>query len=277
MAIVTLKPVTPGQRGRIRIVTPELHKGRPMKSLLVAKKRTSGRNNQGRMTVAHRGGGHKRHIRVIDWQRTKDDIPAKVVRIEYDPNRTAHIALVLYADGEYRYILAPKHLKAGDAIMSGAKATIEVGNCLPMNSMPIGSTIHGIEMKVGKGAQLARSAGAFVQLMARHEGYAILKLRSGVIYRVPEGCRATIGEVSNGDHNLQNLGKAGRSRNMGIRPTVRGVAKNPVDHPLGGGEGKTSGGRHPCNKNGLVDGKKTRNNRRTNRFIMKGRTRNKSV
>lgn len=275
MAIIKLKPNTPGQRGMVRLVNPELHKGRPKKELVERKAtRTSGRNNAGRCTVRHRGGGHKRLLRNVDFKRDKDDIPAQVVRFEYDPGRTANLALLVYADGEYRYILAAKNLRQGATLLSGAKAPIEVGNTLPLTLIPLGQTVHAIEKKVGRGAQMARSAGTSAYLMARNNGMAILRLRSGVIYRVPENCRATIGEVGNAEHGLVRLGKAGRKRHMGIRPTVRGVAMNPVDHPLGGGEGRTSGGRHPCNRNGLVDGKKTRKkNHRTNRFIVKGRVR----
>lgn len=270
------KPTTPGQRAKVAVVS-ELHKGKPHRALLKTKKRCSGRNNQGRITVRHRGGGHKRHIRTIDFKRAdKDGVPARIERMEYDPNRTANIALILYVDGERRYILAPKKSKVNDPIMSGPEAPIKVGNNLPITNIPVGTVLHCVEMRPGKGAQIARSAGAYVQLLAKENGYATIRLRSGEMRRIPEACRATIGEVGNSEHNLQRLGKAGASRNRGRRPTVRGVAMNPVDHPMGGGEGRTSGGRHPCNFNGLVDGKITRKrNKWTNKWIVRSRRRAK--
>jgi large subunit ribosomal protein L2 len=250
-----------------------LHKGEPYAPLVVKKNKTGGRNNLGRITVRHIGGGHKQRYRLIDFKRSdKDGIPARVERIEYDPNRSAHIALVLYADGERRYIVAPSGVKADDVIVSGADAPIKPGNCLPMDNIPIGSTIHCIEMKPGKGAQLARSAGTSVQLIARDGVYATLRLRSGEMRKVLSSCRAVVGEVSNSEHNLRSLGNAGAKRRRGIRPTVRGVVMNPVDHPHGGGEGKTSGGRHPVSPWGVpTKGYKTRKNKRTDKFIVRDR------
>lgn len=272
MAIIELKPTSPGQRFKINIKTEGLHKGRPIKGLTKSKKRICGINNSGRRTVDHRGGGHKRRLRVIDFKRNKDGISAKVERIEYDPNRSANIALLIYADGERRYIVAPKGLEVGAKVESGPDVSIIVGNCLPMANIPVGATIHCIEMKPGKGAQLARSAGAYVQLLAREGAYATIRLRSGEMRKILAQCRAVIGEVGNGEHNLRVIGKAGAQRWRGIRPTVRGVAKNPVDHPLGGGEGRTSGGRPPCNKNGKPEGKKTRNRRKvSSRLIIRRR------
>jgi len=269
-----IKPTTPGQRGAIKVVTVGLHKGEPYAPLLEKQKRGSGRNNQGRITVRHKGGGHKQHYRIIDFKRDKTGIPAKVERIEYDPNRTAHIALVCYADGERRYIIAPSGLEAGTQILSGSEAPIKVGNALPLRNIPVGTTIHCIEMKPGKGAQLARSAGASVQLLGRDGIYAQLRLRSGEIRKVHIDCKATIGEVGNADHSLRQYGKAGVKRWLGIRPTVRGVAMNPVDHPHGGGEGKTAAGRHPVSPWGLhTKGKKTRNNKRTDHLIIRDRRR----
>lgn len=277
MAVVQLcKPTTPGQRFMVRVKTEDLHKGGPVKSLTKKKIRMSGRNNQGRITVPHRGGGHKRRIRLIDFKRIKDGIPARVERIEYDPNRTANIALLVYLDGERRYIIAPKGLAAGRMVLSGADAPIEVGNCLPIENIPVGSVVHCVEMKPGKGAQLGRTAGAQVQLLAKEGSYATIRLRSGEMRKVLRQCRAVIGEVGNSEHSLKVLGKAGAKRWRGIRPTVRGVAMNPVDHPLGGGEGRTSGGRHPCNRNGLLDGKKTRSPKKTSsRMIVRRRDRKK--
>lgn len=272
MAIVKTRPTSPGRRFLIKIVNPELHKGSPYEPLLEKKVATSGRNNQGRTTTRHKGGGHKRNYRIIDFKRDKDGIVGCVERLEYDPNRSAHIALVLYKDGERRYIIAPKNLHKGAEIVSGSAAPIQTGNCLPLVNIPIGSTVHGIELRPGKGAQIARSAGASAQLVAREAGYATLKLRSGEVRKILEVCRATIGEVSNDEHNLRNYGKAGAKRWLGIRPTVRGVAMNPVDHPHGGGEGKTSGGRHPVTPWGQpTKGYRTRNNRRTNRWIVRDR------
>ena len=272
MAIVKMKPTSPGRRFVVELVNPDLHKGKPYAPLVEKKQTKSGRNSQGRITVRHQGGGHKQNYRIIDFKRMKDEIPALVERLEYDPNRSANIALVLYADGERRYILAPGNLKAGTEIMSGSEAPIKVGNCLPLRNIPIGTMVHAIEMKPGKGAQLARSAGTSVQLLAREGMHAILRLRSGEMRKVPVDCRATIGEVSNAEHNLISLGKAGASRWRGIRPTVRGVAMNPVDHPHGGGEGKTSGGRHPVSPWGTpTKGYKTRKNKRTTHLIMQRR------
>jgi len=265
------KPTSAGQRGLVTVVDTSLHKGKPFKALVVSKKRSSGRNNQGRITAWHRGGGHKQHYRIIDWKRHKDDIPAKVERLEYDPNRTANIALILYADGERSYIIAPKGLKVNDNIQSGPNAAISVGNCLPLTNIPVGSVIHCVEMKPAKGAQLARSAGCSVQLLTREGKYATLRLKSGEVRKVQVECRAVIGEVGKSEHNLQKLGKAGRSRWMNRRPRVRGVVMNPVDHPLGGGEGRTSGGRPPCSPWGLPDGKKTRRNKISTKFIVRRR------
>ncbi|MBP9677229.1 MAG: 50S ribosomal protein L2, partial [Aeromonas sp.] len=241
MAIVKCKPTSPGRRHVVKIVNQELYKGKPFAALLDSKSKSGGRNNNGRITTRHIGGGHKQHYRIVDFKRDKDGIPAKVERLEYDPNRTANIALVLYADGERRYILAPKGLKAGDAIASGADAAIKVGNSLPMRNIPVGSTVHAVEMKPGKGAQLARSAGTFIQILAREGNYVTLRLRSGEVRKVLAECRATIGEVGNSEHMLRQLGKAGANRWRGIRPTVRGMAMNPVDHPHGGGEGRNKG------------------------------------
>jgi len=272
MAIIELKPTSPGQRFKINVKTEGLHKGRPVKALTKKKNRTNGRNDIGRVTVDHRGGGHRRRLRAIDFKRDKDGVPARVERIEYDPNRSANIALVVYADGERRYIIAPKGLAAGAKIESGPDVSILLGNCLPIANIPVGATIHCVELKPGKGAQMVRSAGAYAQLLAREGTYATIRLRSGEMRKVLATCRATIGEVGNGEHNLRVIGKAGAVRWRGIRPTVRGVAKNPVDHPLGGGEGRTSGGRPPCNKNGKPEGKKTRNRRKvSSRFIVRRR------
>jgi len=273
MAIVKVKPTSPGRRGLVKIVSPELHKGAPHEPLLEKKSKNGGRNNYGRITVRHQGGGHKQRYRIIDFKRDKTGIPARVERIEYDPNRTAHIALVLYADGERRYIIAPKGVRAGDAIMSGSDAPIKAGNALPMRNIPVGSTVHNIEMKPGKGAQIARSAGTSAQIVAREGAYATLRLRSGEMRKVLADCMATIGEVSNDEHSLRKIGKAGATRWRGVRPTVRGVAMNPVDHPHGGGEGRTSGGRHPVSPWGVpTKGYKTRKNKRTNRLIVRRRT-----
>jgi len=272
MALVKAKPTSPGRRFVVKVVNPDLHKGAPYAPLLDKKTKNGGRNNNGRITVRHIGGGHKQHYRIVDFKRNKDGIPAKVERLEYDPNRSANIALVLYADGERRYIIAPKGLKAGDQIQSGEDAAIKVGNTLPMRNIPVGSTIHCVEMKPGKGAQIARSAGAYVQLVAREGAYATLRLRSGEMRKVLAECRATVGEVGNAEHMLSSLGKAGAKRWRGVRPTVRGVAMNPVDHPHGGGEGRTSGGRHPVTPWGVpTKGKKTRSNKRTDKLIVRRR------
>lgn len=277
MAIIELKPTSPGQRFKINIKTEGLHKGKPHKSLTKKKNRTNGRNAMGRVTVNHRGGGHKRRLRLIDFKRTKDGIPARVERIEYDPNRSANIALLVYADGERGYIIAPKGLTVGTKVESGPDVPILVANCLPLANIPVGATVHCIELKPGKGAQLARSAGAYAQLLAREGSYATLRLRSGEMRKILAQCRAVIGEVGNEEHNLRVIGKAGAQRWRGVRPTVRGVAMNPVDHPLGGGEGRTSGGRPPCNRNGKPEGKKTRNRRKVStRFIVRRRDQKKS-
>ena len=273
MALQKCKPTSAGRRHVVKVVNPDLHKGKPYAPLLEKNSKSGGRNNNGRITVRHIGGGHKQHYRVIDFKRTKDGIPAKVERLEYDPNRSANIALVLYADGERRYIIAPKGLKAGDTIQSGVDAPIKTGNTLPMRNMPVGSTVHNVELKPGKGAQIARSAGAYVQILAREGQYVTLRLRSGEMRKVEADCRATLGEVGNAEHMLRSLGKAGATRWRGIRPTVRGVAMNPVDHPHGGGEGRTSGGRHPVSPWGVpTKGKKTRKNKRTDKLIVRRRT-----
>jgi large subunit ribosomal protein L2 len=272
MPILKSKPTSPGRRFVVKVQNQDLHKGQPYAPLVTAKKRTGGRNNSGKITTRHIGGGHKQRYRMIDFKRNKDGIPCTVERVEYDPNRSAFIALVLYADGERRYIIAPNGVKAEDSLVSGAEAPIKAGNCLPISNIPIGSTIHCIEMKPGKGAQLARSAGTSVQLIARDGTYATLRLRSGEMRKVLAECRAVIGEVSNTEHNLRSLGNAGAKRHRGIRPTVRGVAMNPIDHPHGGGEGKTSGGRHPVSPWGVpTKGYKTRKNKRTDRFIVRDR------
>ncbi|WP_341502819.1 50S ribosomal protein L2 [Gallaecimonas sp. GXIMD4217] len=273
MAIVKCKPTSPGRRHVVKVVNAELHKGKPFAALLDKKSKSGGRNNAGRITTRHIGGGHKQHYRIIDFKRNKDGIPATVERLEYDPNRSANIALVLYADGERRYILAPKGLTAGDKIQSGVDAPIKAGNTLPMRNIPLGSTVHAIELKPGKGAQMARSAGTYAQIVARDGAYITLRLRSGEMRKVLADCRATLGEVGNAEHMLRQLGKAGASRWRGVRPTVRGVAMNPVDHPHGGGEGRTSGGRHPVSPWGKpTKGAKTRKNKRTDKFIVRSRS-----
>ncbi|MGR5064466.1 50S ribosomal protein L2 [Photobacterium sp. DNB22_13_2] len=272
MAIVKCKPTSPGRRHVVKVVNSDLHKGKPYAPLLEKKSKSGGRNNNGRITVRHIGGGNKNAYRIIDFKRTKDGIPAKVERLEYDPNRSANIALVLYADGERRYIIAPKGIQAGDTIQSGADAAIKVGNTLPMRNIPVGSTVHCVELKPGKGAQLARSAGAYAQIIARAGTYVTLRLRSGEMRKVLSEGRATLGEVGNAEHMLRELGKAGASRWRGVRPTVRGVVMNPVDHPHGGGEGRTSGGRHPVSPWGVpTKGYKTRKNKRTDKYIVRRR------
>ena len=269
MPIVRAKPTSPGRRFVEKVVHPHLYKGRPFAALLESKSKTGGRNNNGRITTRHIGGGHKQHYRIIDFKRTKDNIPATVERIEYDPNRTAHIALLKYADGERRYIIAAKKQAVGDTVMSGELSPIRPGNCLPLKNIPLGTVIHNIELKIGKGAQMARAAGASVQLLGRDGIYAILRLRSGETRRVHVNCRAVIGEVSNTENNLKSLGKAGASRWRGIRPSVRGVAMNPVDHPHGGGEGRNKG-RHPTSPWGQKSkGLKTRHNKRTDSMIIR--------
>ncbi|MDO8271914.1 MAG: 50S ribosomal protein L2 [Gammaproteobacteria bacterium] len=272
MAVVKCKPTSPGRRFVVKVVNKDLHKGEPYGPLLATKAKSGGRNNLGRITTRHVGGGHKQKYRVVDFRRDKDGIVGKVERLEYDPNRTAHIALMLYADGERRYIIAPAKVSAGDLLVSGENAPIKPGNCLPLRNIPLGSTVHCVEMKPGKGAQIARSAGASAQLVAREGGYATLRLRSGEMRKILVDCRATMGEVSNAEHALRSLGKAGAVRWRGVRPTVRGVAMNPVDHPHGGGEGRTSGGRHPVSPWGVpTKGYKTRTNKRTSKLIVRRR------
>ena len=272
MPLVKLKPTSPGRRGVVRVVTPNLFKGRPVDALVEKQTKTAGRNNNGHITTRHLGGGHKQHYRLVDFRRDKDGIAARVERIEYDPNRSAHLALLCYADGERRYIIAPKGIAEGASLVSGPEAPIKAGNALPIRNIPVGSTIHCIEMLPGKGAQLARSAGTSVQLLARDGSYAQLRLRSGEIRRVHIECRATIGEVGNEEHSLRQIGKAGAQRWRGIRPTVRGVAMNPIDHPHGGGEGKTAAGRDPVSPWGLkTKGYRTRKNKRTTSMIVQRR------
>ncbi len=273
MPLVKLRPTSPGTRHVVKVVTPGLWKGEPHAPLLEKQKRNGGRNNNGHITTRHKGGGHKQHYRVVDFKRTKDGIPAKVERIEYDPNRSAHIALLCYADGERAYIIASRGMAEGDTVQSGSDAPIKPGNVLPMRNIPLGSTIHCVEMRPGKGAQIARSAGAAVQLVARDGEYVSLRLRSGEMRKVLAECRAAVGEVSNNEHNLRQFGKAGAKRWLGIRPTVRGVVMNPVDHPHGGGEGRSGQGNpHPVSPWGQqAKGLKTRNNKRTQKFIVRSR------
>ncbi|WP_300296548.1 50S ribosomal protein L2 [Ferrovibrio sp.] len=272
MALKTYKPVTPSTRGLVLIDRSQLHKGRPVKELTEGLKKTGGRNHFGRITTRHIGGGHKRRYRMVDFKRRKFDIGATVERIEYDPNRTAFIALLKYDDGELAYILAPQRLKAGDRVVAGEKADIKPGNAMPMKSIPVGTIIHNVELKPGKGGQMARSAGSFVQLVGKDQGMALVRLASGEQRLVQAECMATIGAVSNPDNQNTKLGKAGRKRWLGIRPTVRGVAMNPIDHPHGGGEGRTSGGRHPVTPWGKnTKGKRTRNNKRTQKMILRRR------
>jgi large subunit ribosomal protein L2 len=272
MALKNYKPTTPSQRQLITVSRSELWKGKPVKSLTVGLPKKAGRNNQGRITSWHLGGGHKRSYRLVDFKRAKRDMLAAVERLEYDPNRTAFIALIRYEDGELSYILAPQKLSAGDKVISSNDADIKPGNAMELRAIPIGTSIHNVEMKPGKGGQMARSAGACVQLVGKHLGYVLIKLRSGEVRKVPDRCMATIGVVSNSDAQNASLGKAGRKRWMGRRPVVRGVAMNPIDHPLGGGEGKTSGGRHPVTPWGKpTKGKKTRHNKATDKFIVRRR------
>ena len=272
MPLMKVKPTSPGRRALVKVVSPDLHKGEPHRPLVEPQSRGSGRNNLGRVTTRHKGGGHKQHYRVVDFRRDKDGIQATVERLDYDPNRSAHLALLLYADGERRYIIAPKGMTAGTQLLSGAEAPIKPGNTLPLRSIPVGTTVHCIEMLPGKGAQLARSAGTSAQLLAREGSYAQLRLRSGEIRKVHVDCRATIGEVGNEEHNLESIGKAGRKRWRGVRPTVRGVAMNPIDHPHGGGEGRTSSGRPPVSPWGVqTKGFKTRRNKRTQVMIVRDR------
>ncbi len=276
MAIIKVKPTSAGRRAVVKIVTPELHKGKPHAPLLESQSRNAGRNHHGRITVRHQGGGHKQHYRVVDFKRDKDGVPAKVERLEYDPNRTAHLALLCYADGERRYIIAAKGVSVGTQVVSGSDSPIKPGNTLPLRNIPVGTIIHCIEMQPGKGAQMARSAGASVQLMAREGAYAQVRLRSGEVRKVHVDCKATIGEVGNSEHNLRSIGKAGAMRWRGVRPTVRGVAMNPVDHPHGGGEGKTAAGRHPVSPWGTpTKGYRTRSNKRTSGMIVNRRPSNK--
>jgi len=276
MAIIKVKPTSAGRRAVVKIVTPELHKGKPHAPLLESQSRNAGRNHHGRITVRHQGGGHKQHYRVVDFKRDKDGIPAKVERLEYDPNRSAHLALLCYADGERRYIIAAKGVSVGTQVVSGSDSPIKPGNTLPLRNIPVGTIIHCIEMQPGKGAQMARSAGASVQLMAREGAYAQVRLRSGEVRKVHVDCKATIGEVGNSEHNLRSIGKAGAMRWRGVRPTVRGVAMNPVDHPHGGGEGKTAAGRHPVSPWGTpTKGYRTRSNKRTTGMIVNRRPSNK--
>jgi len=274
MALVNVKPTSAGRRGMIKVVSPNLHKGAPHAALLEKQSRGSGRNHRGVITVRHRGGGHKQHYRLVDFRRNKDGIPARVERLEYDPNRTAHIALLVYADGERRYIIAPRGLEVGATLVSGREAPIRAGNALPIRNIPVGSTIHAVELQPGKGAQLARSAGTSAVLMAREGTYAQVRLRSGEVRRVHIDCRATIGEVGNEEHSLRQIGKAGAMRWRGVRPTVRGVAMNPVDHPHGGGEGRTGEGRVPVSPWGTpTKGYRTRSNKRTDNMIVSRRKR----
>ncbi len=272
MPLVKLKPTSPGRRAMVKVVHPHLHKGDPHAPLLEKKSKTAGRNNNGRITTRHMGGGHKQHYRVIDFKRIKDGVPAKVETIEYDPNRTAHIALICYADGERSYVIAPRGLQLGQTLLNGSEAPIKIGNTLPIRNIPVGTTVHCIEMLPGKGAQIARSAGGSAMLLARDGVYAQMRLRSGEIRRIHVECRATIGEVSNEENSLKKVGKAGATRWKGIRPTVRGVAMNPVDHPHGGGEGRTGEGRVPVSPWGQpTKGYRTRNNKRTNSMIVQRR------
>ncbi len=272
MAIIQCKPTSPARRFVIKIQNPELHKGKPFAALVAKQSKTGGRNSGGRITTRHHGGGHKQQYRLIDFRRNNDGISGVVERLEYDPNRTAYIALIKYINGARAYIVAPKDLKVGDPVVSGSDAPIKIGNCLPLRNIPIGSFVHCVELKPGKGAQIARTAGATVQLIAKEGQYAVLRLRSGEMRKILVDCRATMGEVSNSEHNLRSLGKAGASRWRGIRPTVRGVVMNPVDHPHGGGEGKTAAGRHPVSPWGQkTKGLKTRRNKRTSNMIMQRR------
>ena len=272
MPVVKAKPTSPGRRFQVRVVSPDLYKGEPYKGLVEKKSKSGGRNNDGRITTRHRGGGHKQRYRTVDFKRDKDGVPAQVERLEYDPNRSANLALLKYADGERRYIIAPRGMQANDEIISGTQSPIKPGNALPLRSIPVGTIVHCVELKPGKGAQIARSAGAAVQLVAREGAHATVRLRSGEMRKVLVDCRATIGEVGNTEHNLRKLGKAGAKRWRGVRPTVRGVAMNPIDHPHGGGEGRTSGGRHPVSPWGMpTKGFKTRKNKRTDNMIVRRR------
>ena len=272
MAILKSKPTSPGSRFVVRVQNNDLHKGKPFAQLLDKKSKSGGRNNAGRITTRHVGGGHKKFYRIIDFKRNKTEVPAVVERIEYDPNRTANIALVLFKDGERRYIIAPKGIEVGQEILSAETTPVKPGNCMPLRNMPLGTTIHCVELKPGKGAQIARSAGTSVQLVAKDGAYVTIRLRSGEMRKVSSDCKGVVGEVSNSEHNLISLGKAGAKRWRGVRPTVRGVAMNPVDHPHGGGEGRTSGGRHPVSPWGTpTKGYKTRKNKRTDNMIVRRR------
>ncbi|MDX2346050.1 MAG: 50S ribosomal protein L2 [Legionella sp.] len=274
MVLLKSKPTSPGKRGEIRVVHQDIHKGKPFAALLDKKNKSGGRNNQGRITVRHIGGGSRKQYRVIDFKRRKDGIEGRVERLEYDPNRSPLIALILYKDGERRYIIAPAGLAKDDVVISGENAPISTGNCLPLKNIPLGTTIHCVELKPGRGAQILRSAGVSGQIIAKEGGYAMVRLRSTEVRKVLLTCRAVIGEVGNSENNLRSLGKAGAKRWRGVRPTVRGVAMNPVDHPHGGGEGRTSGGRHPVSPWGVpTKGYKTRNNKRTDKFIVRKRKR----
>jgi len=276
MALIKVKPTSPGRRSLVKVVNRELHKGKPYAPLTESKSKRAGRNNSGHVTMRHQGGGHKQQYRIIDFRRNKDGVPARVERIEYDPNRSANIALLCYADGERRYIIAPKGVAVGSQLFSGPEAPIKDGNCMPLRNVPVGSTIHCVEMLPGKGAQIARSAGTSVQLLAREGSYAQLRLRSGEIRRAHVDCRATIGEVGNSEHSLRSIGKAGAKRWRGIRPTVRGVAMNPIDHPHGGGEGRTAAAQPPVSPWGVLSkGYKTRKNKRTDSMIVRRRNSNK--
>ena len=275
MAVIKAKPTSPGRRGVISIKS-DLHKGKPLKSLIEKKSKKGGRNNHGRITVRHQGGGHKQHYRIVDFKRNKLDVPAVVERIEYDPNRSAHLALLKYVDGERRYIIAPNKIKIGDSVVSANQTEMNPGNSMKLANIPLGTSIHCIEMKPGKGAQIARSAGASVRLVAKEGIYETLRLQSGEMRKILLECRATLGRVSNAENNLRSLGKAGAKRWRGVRPTVRGVAMNPVDHPHGGGEGRTSGGRHPSTPWGIpTKGYKTRKNKRTDNLIIRRRSKRK--
>jgi large subunit ribosomal protein L2 len=272
MALKNFKPITPGQRQLVLVDKSALWKGKPVKTLTEGLTKSGGRNNQGRTSMWHRGGGHKRTYRIIDFKRRKFGVPATVERLEYDPNRTAFIALIRYEDGELSYILAPQRLAPGDSVIADTRVDVKPGNAMPLANMPIGTIVHNVEMKQGKGGQIARAAGAYVQLVGRDAGYAILRLNSGETRMVPAECLATVGAVSNPDNSNQSIGKAGRMRWKGRKPVVRGVAMNPIDHPHGGGEGRTSGGRHPVTPWGFpTKGKKTRRNKSTTKFIMMSR------
>lgn len=270
MALKKFSPVTPGLRQVVQTDRSELWKGKPFKTLTEGLKKTGGRNNKGRITTRHIGGGHARRYRLVDFKRRKFDVAAVVERMEYDPNRTAYIALIKYADGEMAYILAPQRLAVGDAVVAGDKVDVKPGNAMRIKNIPVGTIVHNVELRPGKGGQIARSAGSYVQIVGRDAGHALIKLSSGELRMVPQDCMATIGAVSNADHGNVKLGKAGRKRWLGVRPTVRGVVMNPIDHPHGGGEGRTSGGRHPVSPWGKgAKGTKTRNNKRTNHLIVR--------